>query len=102
MPLFVSFSYASMDLEDTRSYFGNTIIDEPGVDRISSQHDLHVIEEQILASFGMPDNYRWVVIQNWKWLPDSGSLNVTGPIVTANADIQSSVASAFTSQVLKA
>ena len=79
MSLFVSYSYASMDNENP--LFGSSIIDAPRVTEIAHSHDLHVIEEQVRASFGMPDAYRWVVISNWKWLPEIKSYTIADPVI---------------------
>lgn len=67
MPLFVSYSYASMDNEN--ALFGSQILDEPAVDVIRTDHDKHLLEEQVLATFGQPDAYRWVQILNAQPLP---------------------------------
>lgn len=69
MPLFVSYSYSSMENEN--ALFGNRIIEQPVVNDVRNDHDLHLLEEQVLATFGMPDAYRWVQILNWKPLTEA-------------------------------
>lgn len=68
MKLFVAFSYASMDEDDKRTYYGNKILEEPCVVGITSDHDLYLLQEQVLSTFGEPDKFRWVVINDYKWL----------------------------------
>lgn len=68
MALFVSYTYCSMDNENV--LHGRTILGEPAVSQIMAEHDLRLLEEQILASFGEPSKFRWVVINDWRWLPD--------------------------------
>ncbi len=86
MSVFVSYSFASMDLEDTRTYFGSSILDVPVVTEIKNDHDKHLLEEQVRSTFGMPDEYRWVTLLDWKWLPEApvaheiGGVNITGTL----------------------
>ena len=69
MSIFVSYSYASMDNE--APLFGNSIIEHQDTTVLETELDLRLLEKLILASFGEPDKYRWVVVLNWKRLPET-------------------------------
>jgi len=79
MLIFVSYSYASMDNENP--LFGNSIIDIPEVTEIVSEGDLRFLEQKVLASFGQPENFRCVVILNWKSLPEMKSYTIADPVI---------------------